>query len=147
MIRDDGPEPDWEARGLTPAACQTLKAELRIELRAARAEWDAAHQAAPSLDPRETAPKARDWGFNPDRLLARLGRPPSASGRYNATAHGVIRKTRAGSRPSNLDAVELAAYYAEPDYVLVCKRRDNAHWRDDRADYLWRVGQITGGEE
>jgi hypothetical protein len=46
---------------------------------------------------------------------------------------GLIRRSRErmGSHRGNLDTIELAAYYKEPKWVLVMKRRNNAHW-------LWR---------
>jgi hypothetical protein len=46
---------------------------------------------------------------------------------------GLIRrsKERMGSHRGNLDTIELAAYYASPRWILVQKRKNNAHW-------LWR---------
>jgi hypothetical protein len=46
---------------------------------------------------------------------------------------GLIRRSRErmGSHRGDLDTIELGAYYKEPKWVLVMKRRNNAHW-------LWR---------
>ena len=46
---------------------------------------------------------------------------------------GLIRRSRErlGSRRGDLEAIELAAYYASPKWILVQKRKNNAHW-------LWR---------
>jgi len=48
-------------------------------------------------------------------------------------AGGLIRRSRErmGSHRGNLDTIELAAYYKEPKWVLVQRRKNNAHW-------LWR---------
>jgi hypothetical protein len=46
---------------------------------------------------------------------------------------GLIRRSRErmGSHRGNLDTIELAAYYASPKWILVQRRKNNAHW-------LWR---------
>jgi hypothetical protein len=46
------------------------------------------------------------------------------------TSAGIIRNNRLRKRrrPPNLDEMELAAYYAEPSHVILCKRKNNAHW-------------------
>jgi len=46
---------------------------------------------------------------------------------------GLIRRSRErmGSHRGDLDTIELAAYYKEPKWVLVQRRKNNAHW-------LWR---------
>ena len=47
---------------------------------------------------------------------------------------GLIRRSSerlAPSRRSDLEAIELAAYRASPKWILVQKRKNNAHW-------LWR---------
>ena len=46
------------------------------------------------------------------------------------TSAGIIRNNRLRKRrrPPNLEEMELAAYYAEPSYVILCKRKNNAHW-------------------
>jgi hypothetical protein len=47
---------------------------------------------------------------------------------------GLIYRPRdrlAPSRRSDLEAIELSAYYASPKWILVQKRKNNAHW-------LWR---------
>jgi hypothetical protein len=49
------------------------------------------------------------------------------------TPGGLIRRSRErmGSHRGDLDTIELAAYYKEPKWVLVQRRKNNAHW-------LWR---------
>jgi hypothetical protein len=46
---------------------------------------------------------------------------------------GLIRRSRQrmGPHRGDLDTIELAAYYKEPKWVLVQRRKNNAHW-------LWR---------
>ena len=46
---------------------------------------------------------------------------------------GFIRRSRQrmGSHRGDLDTIELAAYYASPKWILVQRRKHNAHW-------LWR---------
>ena len=58
---------------------------------------------------------------------------------YDATAVGIIHRRRAGHRPADLEAIEFAVYSAEPDFVTVCTRKHDAHWRDARAEYLLQL--------
>jgi len=49
------------------------------------------------------------------------------------TPGGLIQRPRQrlGSRRGDLETIELAAYYASPKWILVQRRKHNAHW-------LWR---------
>jgi hypothetical protein len=55
----------------------------------------------------------------------------SFSSTHDSMFSGIIRNNRLRKRrrPSNLDDMELAAYYAEPSYVILRRPKNNAHWR------------------
>ena len=100
---DPDPEPDWDRlRGDEP---------LRVKTPAP------ARRTPPD---RQKQPQKRR-GESHDPLL-----PSEMPG-------GLIRRSRErmGSRRGDMESQELRAYYREPKWVLVMKRRNQAHW-------LWR---------
>ena len=107
-----------------------------------------AHQQAPYVDlaPDPPAPLPDVLPRHQVALIASAVECPQVSRpalhpphEYDATAVGIIHRRRAGHRPADLEAIEFAVYSAEPDFVTVCTRKHDAHWRDARAEYLLQL--------
>ena len=119
------PEPDWGQRNDDPRDPDPVVAVRRADpepdwqrLRGDGSKLEKRSRPAPHTPPepqkQPQEPQAAFYGPSPHEM-----------------AGGVIYRPRdrlAPSRRSDLEAIELAAYYASPKWVLVQKRKDNKHW-------------------
>jgi len=124
------PEPDWgqrndDERDPDPVAdVRAAEPDPEPDWQRLRGDGSSIVQT-PSPSPR-TPPQPQKQPQEPQAVFC----DPSP----HETPGGVIYRPRdrlAPSRRSDLEAIELAAYYASPKWVLVQKRKNNAHW-------LWR---------
>ena len=113
-LTQDDPEPDWDK----------LRVKYAHHEQEADAKW-AAYEAERSEKnkvrrPRTIVGKMR-LGYD-EALNIKSGK--------DATSSGIIRNNRIRKRrrPANLEEMELAAYYAEPSYVVLRRPKNNAHW-------------------
>ena len=125
------PEPDWGQRNDDPrdpdpvVAVRTADPGLDPE-----PDWEQLRGDGSSLVETPTpSPRTRpDPQKQPQKLQAVFQDPSPRE-----MKGGLIRRSRErmGSHRGDLDTIELAAYYKEPKWVLVQRRKNNAHW-------LWR---------
>ena len=121
--KQDYPEPDW--------------AQLRVEYtrneQKADAKWarDRLRRLAYEAEAFRTK---KNKVRRPKSIVGemRLGyyTASNIAGGNDATSSGLIRNNRLRKqrRPPNLEEMELAAYYAEPSYVILRRPKNNAHW-------------------
>jgi hypothetical protein len=125
------PEPDWGQRNDAPRDPDPVVAVRRAEPdQEPEPDWQrlrgdgSAIAKTPSPAP-HTPPEPQK---QPQKLQAVFHDPSP-----HEMPGGMIRRSRErlGSKRGDLDAVELAVYYASPKWILVQKRKNNEHW-------LWR---------
>ena len=130
------PEPDWGQRNDDPR-----DPDPAVTVRAADPDpepdpepdwdhlWGESPVDAPPVDEPDPDPAPR--GARRATLDRHVFSDPVVD-----TPGGLIQRPRQrlGSRRGDLETIELAAYYASPKWILVQRRKHNAHW-------LWR--QVT----
>ena len=130
------PEPDWGQRhdGPRPAPEPAPERAVTGHMAAPEPEpdpepdWDRLRDDEPSVD----APPVDEPDPDPAPRGARratLDRHVFSDPAIDTPGGLILRpRQRLGSHRGDLDTIELGAYYKEPKWVLVMKRRNNAHW-------------------
>jgi len=128
------PEPDWGQRNDDPRDPDPVVA-VRVAVRAAdpdpEPDWERLRGDGSSLvETPTTVPRTPPEPQKQPQKLQAVFRDPLP----NEMPGGLIYRPRdrlAPSRRSDLEATELAMFYKEPAWVVLQRRKGNAHW-------LWR---------